>query len=80
MLLKVWWKMDMKQVIAWLIPVMARGIAWILAAKLGLDAVEGKAIAGEVANWIGAGVLLAVSIYTSVKGRKRLLNTPPPEK
>jgi len=34
--------MDVKQVIAWLVPILARGIAWILAAKLGIEAAEAQ--------------------------------------
>ncbi len=34
--------MDVKQVIAWVVPILARGIAWILAAKLGIEAAEAQ--------------------------------------
>jgi len=70
--------MDYKQVIAWLIPIIARGIAWILAAKLGFTAAESQDLATQAGGAIGALALVGVSIYTSIKGRKKLLATPPP--
>lgn len=72
--------MDHKQVIAWLVPVIVRGIAWVLAAKLGMTATESNDLAVQAGSAVGALALVGVSIYTSVKGRKKLLQTPPPEK
>jgi len=71
--------MDHKQLIAWLVPVVARGVAWILAAKLGFEAAESQDLATQIGSAVGALALVAVSIYTSVKGRKKLLATPPPK-
>ena len=70
--------MDNKTVILWVVGIVVRGIAWILAAKLGLDAVESKTLAAQVGEGLGALLIAAVSIYSSVKGRKVLLNTEPP--
>jgi len=69
---------DKKQLIAWLVPIIARGIAWILAAKLGFTAAESQDLAVQGASALGALVLVGASIYTSVKGRKTLLATPAP--
>lgn len=71
------WITDNKQTIAWLTAIVGRGIAWILAAKLGLDATESGATGLGIAEALGALVLGGVSIYTSLKGRKKLLATEP---
>jgi len=41
--------MDVKQVIAWVVPFLARGIAWILGAKLGIEAAEAQDL--PVQDW-----------------------------
>ena len=69
--------MDHRQLIRWLIPVIARGVAWILAAWLGLEASEAQGSALQAAGALGALALVGVSVYTSVKGRKKLLAMPP---
>ena len=69
--------MDRKQLIKWLIPVVARGLAWILAARLGLEAADAQSQAAAAAEALGALALVAVSVYTSVTGRKKLLAQPP---
>ncbi len=69
--------MDAKQWIAWLMPVLVRGLAWILAAKLGIEAVEADGLATEAGAAFGALTLIGVSIYTSLAGRKKLLLTDP---
>ncbi|HUT60766.1 MAG TPA: hypothetical protein VNA25_23215 [Phycisphaerae bacterium] len=71
--------MDKKHVIAWLIPIVVRGIAWVLAAKLGLAAAESQDLATQIGGALGALVLAGGSIYSSVRGRKVLLATKPPE-
>lgn len=70
--------MSAKQVMAWVIPVIIRGIAWVLAAKLGFEASEADTLAGQAGPAIGALCLVGVSIYTSIKGRKKLLEAPAP--
>jgi len=72
--------MDKKIVIAWLVPVVARGIAWFLAVKLGMSAMESDSLSAQIGESLGALVLAGVSIYTSVQGRKKLLATKPPKK
>jgi len=72
--------MDAKRIIRWLIPVVARGIAWVLAAKLGWEATRAQSEAETAANALGALALLALSIYTSIKGRQKLLLEKPPKK
>ncbi len=69
--------MDAKQVIAWLVPILVRGIAWILAAKLGMEAAEAEDLATQAGMGLGALILVGISIYTSVKGRRKLLLTDP---
>ena len=69
--------MDHRQLIAWLVPVVARGIAWILAAKLGMSAVDSQDMATQAGSAIGTLALVGVSVYTSVKGRKKLLQQEP---
>lgn len=69
--------MDAKQWIAWLMPVLVRGLAWILAAKLGIEAAEAEDLATQGAAGLGALILVGVSIWTSLRGRKKLLLTDP---
>ena len=69
--------MNKTQLLKWLVPIVARGLAWILAAKFGMDAAAAKLDATSAAEALGALVLVGVSVYTSVKGRKKLLATPP---
>jgi len=64
--------MDNKQVITWIAAAAARGIAWVLAAKLGLDATQSTSLATTIAEAAAALVIAGISIYTSVKGRKTL--------
>lgn len=70
--------MDKKQVIRWLVTIIARGLAWILAAKLGLEAAQAQNEATAAAEAVGALILVAISVYSSVKGRKKLLASEPP--
>jgi len=70
--------MDKTQIVKWAIPVLARGVAWILAARLGMEAAEADTFGLAAAEAIGALVLIAVSVYTSVQGRRKLLASPPP--
>ena len=71
--------MDKTQVIKWAVWAVARGLAWILAAKLGYDATEAQSVAQAGAEALGAVALVGLSIYDSVKNRKKLLATPPPD-
>jgi len=68
---------DKKQLIQWLVPVIARGIAWFFAVKLGMDAAESNSNAMALAQGLGAIVLAAASTYTSIKGRKKLQDATP---
>jgi len=69
--------MDKKQLMAWLVPIVAHGLAWIFAAWLGLEAAKASDLGMQVANAIGALVLAVVSTYSSVAGRKKLLAQKP---
>ena len=69
--------MDAKQWVAWLMPVLVRGLAWILAAKLGMEAAEADNLATQAGAALGALTLIGVSIWTSLRGRKKLLLTDP---
>ena len=64
--------MDHEQVIKWLVPIVARGLAWIFASWLGLAAAESGDLATKAAGGLGALALVGVSIYTSIKGRRKL--------
>jgi len=72
--------MDKQQVAAWIAGIAARGIAWILAAKLGMNAAESDSAGLAIAQAVAALVLTGISIYSSVKGRKTLAAADPPEK
>ena len=64
--------MDRKELIKWLVGIVARGIAWFLAVKLGMDAAESSEAGTAIAQALGSLALVGISIYTSVKGRKAL--------
>ncbi len=66
------WITNNKRTVAWLTAALARGIAWVLVAKLGLDATESGATAQGVSEAVIALIVAGVSIYSSVQGRKRL--------
>jgi len=70
--------MDKALVVRWVAGIVARGIAWVLAAKFGLDAATSQADAQSVAEALAALALVAVSVYSSIKGRKALLAAEPP--
>jgi hypothetical protein len=66
--------MNKKQLIKWIIPVIGRGIAWIAAAWLSVEAAESEKLGVTIAEALGAIVLVVLSSYTSIKGRKKLLD------
>jgi hypothetical protein len=70
--------MDAKRLIGWLVPVVARGISWALASWLGLEAAQADSAALAAAEALGALALVAVSVWTSVAGRRKLLAETPP--
>ena len=72
--------MDKKTLIGWLVRIVAHGLAWVFAAKLGMDAAQADADAATAAEAIGALVLVGWSIYDSMKHRKSLQATIPPVK
>ena len=71
--------MDKKQLILWLAGIVARGVAWILAAKLGMEASEASSTGTAVGEALGALAIASVSIWYSVRDRKKILATPPPK-
>jgi hypothetical protein len=70
--------MDYGQLIGWVIPVIVRGVAWFFAVKLGLESKEAEGLAGQIGSVLAAGAIAGVSVYTSLKGRKKLLAQEPP--
>jgi len=70
---------DKNVMIQWGVAAIARGLAWVLAAKLGWDAAQAESTAAQAAQAIGALVIVGLSIYTSLKGRQKVLMTPPPK-
>jgi len=70
--------MDYRQVLKWLLPIVVRGLAWILAAWLGMEATAADSNAAAIGEALLALVLVGISVYTSIKGRKTLLETPAP--
>ena len=71
--------MDKKKVSEWIIGAAARGIAWFLAVKLGVEAKEADGLGLTIAAALGALALAGLSIYSSVKGRRKLLAAEPPK-
>jgi hypothetical protein len=71
--------MTKKEIIMqWLVPVVVRGLAWFFAVKLGIEAAKAETLAGSAGQAIGALALVGVSVYTSLKGRDKLLKKTPP--
>jgi len=69
---------DNKQVIEWITAAAARGIAWVLAGKLGLAAATADELSMTVAAALAALAVAGFSVYSSIKGRQTLLMTDPP--
>jgi hypothetical protein len=74
------WIVDNTRVIQWIAAAAARGIAWFLAGKLGIEAAQSNELGTALAEALAALVVAGIAIYTSVKGRGKLLATPPPTK
>lgn len=68
--------MDKRTLIRWLVGIVARGLAWVFAAKLGMDAAQSQVDATTAAEALAALALVGISVYTSVKGRKALAAKP----
>lgn len=68
--------MDNKQVIGWIAAAVGRGIAWVLAGKLGMDAAEAQNQASAIGEALAALAIAGIAIYSSVKGRRRLSQPP----
>lgn len=68
--------MDNRQIIHWIAAATARGIAWFLACKLGLEAARSAELGTALAEALTAVAVSCIAIYTSVKGRRKLLETP----
>ncbi len=68
--------MDNRQIIHWVAAAAARGIAWFLACKLGLEAARSDELGMALAEALAAVAVSCIAIYTSVKGRRKLLETP----
>ncbi len=66
---------DKKQLTQWLAGILARGLAWFFAVKLGLAAAEASTTAQTAAEAIASLGLLAVSVWSSLRGRKKLIET-----
>jgi hypothetical protein len=64
--------MDRKQLVTWATLAVARGLAWVFAAKLGLDATEAEGVASAMANGLAAIALAGLSLWSSVRDRRKL--------
>ena len=64
---------DQKQLTKWLAGILARGIAWFFAVKLGLAATEASTNAHTAAEALASLALVAASVWSSLRGRKKLL-------
>lgn len=71
--------MSRKTAIAWFVRIVAHGLAWVLAAKLGQDAAAADANAAAAAQALGSLLLVAASAWDSYRHRQKLLQAPPPE-
>ena len=71
--------MDKQTVLKWVIAAVARGIAWLLAAKLGMEAAQAEDLASQSAGMLVALAVIGITVYTSTRGRKKLLTATPPK-
>jgi len=71
--------MEKSTVIKWAAAAVARGIAWFLAGKLGMDATQSNELGLGIAEALASLVLAGVAIYSSVKDRGEILKTQPPQ-
>jgi ABC-type uncharacterized transport system permease subunit len=71
--------MDKQLAIQWLVTAAVRLIAGYFVVKLGGNAVAYGTTIDGFASGVGSAVLAGISLYTSVKGRQVLLNTPVPQ-
>lgn len=69
--------MDKKTVMKWVIGALARGLAYVFAAGLGLAASEAEGPATAAAEAIAALVLVGISLYSSARGRQKLQTEEP---
>jgi hypothetical protein len=69
---------DNKAVIKWIVSALGRGVAWFLAVKLGIESVQADSLGLSIAEALGALVVAGISIYSSVAGRRKLLEADPP--
>lgn len=58
--------------------IVIRGLAWVLAARLGVEAGQATTISTELVTGASAVIVAGVSIWHSYRGRKALLMTQPP--
>lgn len=70
--------MEKTTVVKWIAAAVARGIAWFLAGRLGIEAAQSNELGLGIAEALAALTMAGIAIYTSVKGRGKLLETPPP--
>ena len=71
--------MDNRQIIQWIAAAAARGFAWFLAGKLGIEAARSDELGTALAEALAALAVSCIAIYTSIKGRRKLLETPSPK-
>lgn len=69
--------MNQSDTIKWVVAAVLRLVAGYVAVKLGKDAVSGETWTA-LGDGLAATAIAVVSIWTSVKGRRKLLNTTPP--
>ena len=69
---------DRRQLFGWLGGILGRGIAWVLAVKLGIESTRAADWAASAGQALAALALVAVSVYSSVRGRRKLLTSEPP--
>ena len=68
-----------KQTVQWIITAVLRLAAGYCAVKLGENAIAGETWTA-LGDGIGAAIIIGVSVWTSIRGRKTLLKTKPPKK
>ena len=68
--------MDNKVLVGWGVKAIARGLAWVGAAWLGMEAAAAQSQSLAAAEALGALALVVISVITSLKGRKTLVDLP----
>ncbi len=71
--------MNKSKTIKWVAAALARLVVGGVAGKLGWDALQSGDMEEKVTTLLVTLVLIIISVVSSIKGRDKILKTPPPQ-